>query len=495
MYKNLKIHFIGIGGIGMSGIAEVLINLGYPVSGSDTRISPMTEHLQTLGAQISYQHVSDNVISADVAVYSSAVAKDNIEIQTALKLGIPVIRRAEMLAELMRLKKYGIAVAGTHGKTTTTSLLAHVLEQNDLDPTIVIGGKLNQLGTNAKLGKGDFMVVEADESDGSFLHLSPTLTVITNIDLDHMENFKDANHYISAFDEFVSKIPFYGLCVLCAEDPKTLALAKRIDKRMQTYGFARKWDWSAEDIQQSNFKTTFKLFRAGTYVDEFAIQLMGKHNVLNALAVIAIASELGVSLPQIQKSLLEFRGVGRRLECLYQDEHILLFDDYGHHPTEIRATLEALRRAFPNRYLKVLFQPHRFTRLKYLFDDFVQCFKDADAVFLAPLYTAGEEPIRGISSQTLFDAMQGVHPRTSLLLPSDDIAQMMVSQLVDGDMILTLGAGDVTQIAKKMRKLLETQTSRVKAPGLSDSPNSAIGASDNQVVLESKPKNVGTQNG
>lgn len=470
MYKNLKIHFIGIGGIGMSGIAEVLINLGYPVSGSDMRISPMTEHLESLGAKIAYQHVSENVGLADVVVYSSAVAKDNIEIQTAHKLRIPVIRRAEMLAELMRLKKFGIAVAGTHGKTTTTSLLAHVLEQNKLDPTLVIGGKLNQLGSNAKLGKGDFMVVEADESDGSFLHLSPTLTVITNIDLDHMENFKDANHYISAFDEFVNKIPFYGLCVLCAEDPQTLALAKRIDKRVQTYGFAKKWDWSAGDIQQSHFKTTFKLYRAGTYVDEFAIQLMGKHNVLNALAVIAISSELGVSLPDIQKSLVEFKGVGRRLECLFEDDHVLLFDDYGHHPTEIRATLDALKKAFPTRYLKVLFQPHRYTRLKFLFDDFVKCFKDADEVFLAPLYSAGEDPIRGISSQTLFDAMQGVHPRVNLLQPSDDIAQTLVSQIVSGDMLLTLGAGDVTQIAKKLKRTLEIQT-------------------------ESNPKNVGHKNG
>jgi len=463
MYKNLKIHFIGIGGIGMSGIAEVLVNLGYPVSGSDIKASPSTEYLAARGVKIFLCHHSDNVQNTDVVVYSSAVTKDNIEILTAKKLGIPVVRRAEMLAELMRLKKYGIAVAGTHGKTTTTSLIAHMLEQNGFDPTLVIGGKLNQLGTNAKLGKGDFMVVEADESDGSFLHLSPTLSVITNIDLDHMENFKDDAHYISAFDEFAGKIPFYGLCVICGEDPQALALAKRLDKRVQVYGFSKEHDWSAVDIEPQGFATRFKLYHGKNCLGDFSIRLMGKHNVLNALSVIAVAFELGIPIEKIRKSLDEFTGVGRRLECVFSKNSLYVFDDYGHHPSEIRATLDAVKTSLPKHRIKVLFQPHRYSRLKFFFDDFASCFELADEVYLTPVYAAGEKPIRGISSQSLCDAMKTTHAKVEVLQAQEDPTEKFVQTLTNGEVLLVLGAGDITNIARKIGRTLQAETTATES--------------------------------
>lgn len=463
MYKRIHIHFIGIGGIGMSGIAEVLLNLGYPVSGSDIKPSAVTTRLEELGAKIHFQHHSSNVECVDVVVYSSAVAKDNIEIETALREGIPVIRRAEMLAELMRLKKFGIAVAGTHGKTTTTSILASLMQEGDLDPTLVIGGKLNQLGSNAKLGNGDFMIVEADESDGSFLHLTPTIAIVTNVDPDHMENFKDSEHYISAFDEFTSKVPFYGLVVICAEDPEAYALSKRLDRRIQTYGFSQELTWSAQNIQQEGFETNFDLYYEGQLQGRITLNLMGRHNVLNALSCIAVAYELGIPLEKIQLALKGFHGVGRRLELLYQNDGIHLFDDYGHHPTEIRATLSALKSSFDGR-LRVLFQPHRYSRLKFLFDDFVNCFELADEVHIAPLYAAGEKPIRGISSQSLYEALTTVHDHAHLVRESDRMEEILLKDLKSGDVLLTLGAGDITQVARN----LKLQFEKTQALGLEE---------------------------
>lgn len=461
MYKNLKIHFIGIGGIGMSGIAEVLLNLGYPVTGSDIKSSPTTDRLEKLGATIFFEHAKTNVNTADVVVFSSAVAKDNVEILSAQQQNIPVIRRAEMLAELMRLKKFGITVAGTHGKTTTTSLLSHILQAGQLDPTLVIGGKINQLGSNAKLGKGDFMVVEADESDGSFLHLSPTLSVITNIDPDHMENFKDTQHYINAFDEFANKIPFYGLVVICAEDTESLNLAKRLDKRIQTYGFEKTHDWSAHNLSHSAFATEFEVYRLDEKIGDVKIPLMGKHNVLNTLAAIAVANELGISFAIIEDALKSFDGVGRRLECVFESENLHVFDDYGHHPTEIKATIQAIKKAFPQKSLKVLFQPHRYSRLKFLFDDFLTCFDDVDTLLLAPLYSAGEKPIRGISSQSLSSALEQNNIPVTLLSDSDDLAAKLLETHNGNDILLTLGAGDITHVSKRIQMILKNKTKEI----------------------------------
>lgn len=456
MYKRLHIHFIGIGGIGMSGIAEVLLNLGYPVSGSDMKRSAVTSRLKELGAQIHIGHREKNIEGADVVVYSSAVNKSNEELVAAHKAKVPVIRRAEMLAELMRLTKYGIAVAGTHGKTTTTSLLASILHAGDLDPTMVIGGKLNSLKTNAKLGRGDFMVVEADESDGSFLHLLPTIAIVTNMDPDHMENFGHFDKYREAFEKFCEKLPFYGLAVLCGEHAETLTLAKKLDKRVLVYGFSKKHDYNAQNLKFAHTHSYFDLYRGEEFLGAIELSLAGRHNVLNALASIVVAMDLGVSLKKIKEALKNFQGVGRRMEILFKGSNIIAIDDYGHHPAEISATISAVRGAFAGR-LVVLFQPHRYTRTHLLYKDFLECFDLADALFLTKIYSAGEAPISGVSAKAMHTDLSKRLKECHYVASVEDAPKALVNFIKPGDIFLTLGAGDITHAGRAVAEELKSK--------------------------------------
>lgn len=449
----------------MSGIAEILLNMGYPVSGSDIKKSSTTTRLKKLGAQIHIGHKEKNIENADVVVYSSAVNKSNPEVTAAKKKNIPVIRRAEMLAEVMRLKKYGIAVAGTHGKTTTTSLLSSILYEGGIDPTMVIGGKVKDFKTNAKSGNGDFICVEADESDGSFLHLFPTIAVVTNIDPDHMENYNGFEDYKNAFKTFCEKVPFYGLVVLCGEHPETKKLSKTLDRRVVTYGFSKKFDWNAQNISYDSLTCTFELYNKETFIDNITLNLAGKHNILNSLAAICVAQEIGISKTRIRMALKKFQGVGRRLEILFKDENITAIDDYAHHPEEIKATLRALKNTLNGR-LVVLFQPHRYSRLKDLFDDFTTSFDDADQVFITKVYSAGEQPITGVNSTDLVNKMEKTHKNTAYL-SSDQVIKKINDTLKPGDVFLTLGAGDITKTAKEIAKQLKNFSKNI---------------SDNQVI-------------
>lgn len=455
MYKKLKIHFVGIGGIGMSGIAEVLLNLKYPVTGSDIKRSSTTDRLKRKGAKIFIGHKAKNVEGADVIVVSSAITKTNVELVEAKKQGIQIVLRAEMLAEIMRLAKYGIAVAGTHGKTTTTSLLSTVLHYGGLDPTVVIGGKLRSLRTNAKLGKGDYMVTEADESDGSFLKLVPTIAVVTNMDPEHMEHYGDFESYKAAFHEFCEQIPFYGLAVLCGEHPETLALSKKLDRRTSLYGFKKDYEWNARGIEFDGATSYFDLYHYDDFVSKIELGLTGRHNILNALGSIAVARELGVGITKIKKALKEFKGVGRRMEVLLDSVDYTILDDYGHHPNEIQPTLKAVRNAYAGR-LVVLFQPHRYSRTKELFDDFVNSFDLADEVILTEIYAAGETPLKGVSGTKLADAISKKRksPVHFVKEPSKILAKL-TDLIQPGDVVLTLGAGDVTQYGRQLVKNLK----------------------------------------
>ena len=455
MYKKLNIHFVGSGGIGMSGIAEVLLNLKYPVTGSDIKRSSTTDRLKRRGAKVFVGHKAKNVHGADVIVVSSAITKDNVELVEAKKLGIQVVLRAEMLAEIMRLAKYGIAVAGTHGKTTTTSLLATILHEGGLDPTSVIGGKLKSLRSNAKLGKGDFMVTEADESDGSFLKLVPTIAVVTNMDPEHMEHYGTFDKYRESFQLFCEQIPFYGLAVLCGEHPETKALSKKLDRRVSLYGFKKDYEWNARNIEFDGPFSVFDLYHFDDLVTKIKLGLTGRHNILNALGAIAVACELGVSLANIKKSLKGFKGVGRRMEVLLDSADLTVLDDYGHHPNEIQPTLQAVRNAYAGR-LVVLFQPHRYSRTKELFDEFAASFDLADEVLVTEIYAAGESPLKGISGSKLTKAIQenkGGH--VQFIKSADQILPELKKQLQPGDVLLTLGAGDVTQYGRQYVKSLK----------------------------------------
>ncbi|MCE9624497.1 MAG: UDP-N-acetylmuramate--L-alanine ligase [Deltaproteobacteria bacterium] len=453
-YQN--IHFVGIGGIGMSGIAEVLINLGYRISGSDQKRSPITARLKKKGARIYYGHKSSHVEGAHVVVISSAVRPTNPEVVAAKKSGVPVIPRAEMLAELMRLK-YGIAVAGSHGKTTTTSLVGQILTGAGLDPTMVIGGRVNSLRSNAKLGKGQFLVAEADESDGSFLKLNPTIAVITNIDPEHMEHYKDFEALKETFVEFANKVPFYGTIVACADHPTVQELIPRFQRKVVTYGLDQPADYSAEKIQQEGLRQRFQVFFRKEKLGEVVLQSPGRHSVANALAAIAAARELDVPFRKIAAALKAFRGIGRRFQVLC-DDGITVIDDYGHHPVEIRATLGALRQAFPERRLVVLFQPHRFSRTRDLFHDFTQAFGDADRVFLTEIYAAGEDPIIGVSSRALCDAMN--QEKVAYHADKKTLFSAVLEQCQPSDVLLTLGAGDITKLGHDLAKALKKNKKR-----------------------------------
>lgn len=438
-----RVHFVGIGGIGMSGIAEVLRNLGYVVSGSDLKESDVTRRLESLGAKIHSGHREENVSDVDVVVISSAVKKDNPEVVAAKRRKIPVIPRAEMLAELMRLK-YAVAIAGSHGKTTTTSMVATVLNAAGLDPTAVVGGKVNVLGSNAKLGKSDLMVVEADESDGSFLHLHPSIAVVTNIDPEHMDHYQTLDALKSAFIEFCNRVPFYGLNVLCLDNPNVQSLLPMIEKRYVTYGSSHAADYRLEGIKLDGYKSTFRAFRRETDLGEFTVQMVGAHNAMNALAVIAVAEELDVPLDTVRTALAEFGGVQRRFTVKGEAKGVTVVDDYGHHPTEVKATLAGARKAFGRRIV-VAFQPHRFTRTHDLFEDFCASFNDADLLFLTDIYAAGEQPIDGVTSEKLAEAVRAHgHRDVTWVGKRTDLVSAMQPRLQDGDIVITLGAGDIT---------------------------------------------------
>src|SRR6476620_11118899 len=401
------VHFIGVGGIGMSGLAEILRTLEFDVSGSDLREGENTRALVRLGVRIDVGHKAENVRGADVIVYSSAIDDKNPEIVRARELGVPVISRAEMLAELMRVK-YGIAIAGSHGKTTTTSLGATVLRAAGLDPTVVVGGKMAALGSNARLGAGDLLVAEADESDGSFLRLTPTVAVVTNIDPEHLDHYGSHDKIKDAFVEFAARVPFYGLAVLCLDHPHVQDLLPRVQRRYVTYGVSPQSDYAARGIQFRGLETSFNAYRRGEPLGGFTVRMPGAHNVLNCLAPIAVADELEVPLDVTKQSLATFGGVARRFTVVGQSGGVTLVDDYGHHPAEVRATIEAAQRAYPGEghRIVVAFQPHRFTRTRDLFDDFTRAFNQADVLFVTDIYPAGESPIPGTSAERLVQAIR-----------------------------------------------------------------------------------------
>jgi UDP-N-acetylmuramate--alanine ligase len=439
------VHFVGIGGIGMSGIAEVLLNLGYKISGSDLKESDVTRRLVELGARIVYGHRADNLLDSDVVVISSAVRKDNEEVVAARARKIPVIPRAEMLAELMRLK-YSVAIAGSHGKTTTTSMVASVLAAAGKDPTAVVGGKVNVIGSNARLGKSELMVVEADESDGSFLKLHPSIAVVTNIDPEHMDHYRTLDALKSAFTEFCNRVPFYGLNVLCLDHPNVQALLPHVDKRVVTYGTVHTADYRVEGISLDGYATKFRAFRHDDDLGEFTVRMVGAHNAMNALAVIAVAEELDVPLDTVRKALAEFAGVQRRFTIKGEAKGVMVVDDYGHHPAEVKATLAGARRAFGRR-LVVAFQPHRYTRTHDLLSDFVSAFNDADVLFLTNIYAAGEDPIPGVTGKSLADAVVAHgHKDVTFIERRADLAGALAQRVKEGDIVLTLGAGDITNV-------------------------------------------------
>jgi UDP-N-acetylmuramate--alanine ligase len=455
MYGKIeKIHFVGIGGIGMSGIAEVLINLGYKVSGSDLRQSDTTERLASLGGEIYIGHARENVVNVDVVVTSTAVRSDNPEVVEARQRMIPVIPRAEMLAELMRMK-YGIAIAGTHGKTTTTSMVATVLTHGGIDPTIVIGGKLNTLGTNAKLGQGKFLVAEADESDGSFLKLSPTIAVVTNIDADHLDFYSGIEEIKDTFVDFINKVPFYGLAVLCLDDRNVAEVLPRVEKRFVTYGLSSQADIRATHVRLAGNSTSFVAHYKGYRMGEVTFRMPGAHNVLNALACIAVAMELDVPFAQIQEGFARFGGVGRRFEIKGEVGEIMVVDDYGHHPAEIRATLAAGKNGWPERRLVVAFQPHRYSRTKELFDEFVTAFYDADVLIVTDIYAASEQPIEGVTAAAMVAAIRK-HGQKDVTYVADRtaVADHLQQIVKPGDICLTLGAGNIWQAGETLLERL-----------------------------------------
>ena len=462
--KNLvkRVHFVGIGGTGMCGIAEVLHNLGYQVSGSDQSQNTTTQQLKDMGIAVFHGHHAENVENVDVVVTSTAINRDNPEVQAALTEHIPVIPRAMMLAELMRFRQ-GIAIAGTHGKTTTTSLTASILGAADLDPTFVIGGKLNAAGANAQLGKGDYIVAEADESDASFLYLSPVMAVITNIDTDHMDTYDHSVDKLhQAFIDFVHRLPFYGRAFLCRESEHVRAILPKINKPFSTYGFTAESDIYASDIVAEGMQMRFTVHLKDMSVRPFEVVLNtpGQHNVLNALASIGIALACGVNVEAIQAGLLAFGGVGRRFQCyeglkLPQGGSVDLIDDYGHHPVEIAATLAAVRGAYPEQRLVLAFQPHRYTRTRDLFEDFVSVLNQADALLLTEVYPAGEAPIVAADSKALARAIR-VHGKIEPIYV-ETVAELplsLVHVLQDGDILLNMGAGNISTLPKLLKNQL-----------------------------------------
>jgi UDP-N-acetylmuramate--alanine ligase len=457
MYKRYRhIHFIGIGGVGMSGIAEILVNLGYTVSGSDQKRSDTIERLERMGVKVFIGHDAANVEGAHVVVYSSAVARENVEVAVARQRQIPVIPRAEMLAELMRLK-YGIAVAGTHGKTTTTSMVATVLAEGRLDPTIVVGGRVLSFGSNARLGQGDYMVAEADESDGSFLKLTPTVAVVTTIDAEHLDHYGTLDAVREAFVAFLNKVPFYGAAIVCLDEPNVqLLLPRVVDKRVITYGLDSSADLVARRVHLAGLTSRFEVVHRGVGLGECALKVPGRHNVANALAAIAVGLDLEIPFVTIQKALAAFAGVQRRFQVRGTTAGVTVVDDYGHHPAEIRATLAAAKAGFDGRVIAV-FQPHRYTRTFHLRDEFATAFNQADVLVVMDIYAAGETPIEGVSAADLAERIRA-HGHRHVTYLGGDRARLL-DHLCDitrpGDLVLTLGAGDVGQLGPALLARLD----------------------------------------
>jgi UDP-N-acetylmuramate--alanine ligase len=454
--KIKKIHFVGIGGSGMSGIAEVLINMGYRVSGSELRGNDASRRLATLGASVMIGHKKGNVVGVDCVVYSSAVKADNVELLEAEACQIPIIPRAEMLAELMRMK-YGIAIAGTHGKTTTTSMTAAILEVAGIDPTVVTGGKLNATGTNATLGKGDFLVAEADESDGSFLRLSPSIAVVTNIDREHMNHYNSMDEMKDAYINFMNKVPFYGCSIVCLDHPVIQSILPSLERRYVTYGLSSQADVHAKNIEKKGANTSFDIIVAGKNEGRVTVGLPGDHNVCNALAAASVAIEIGVPVKFISKGLLAFKGVERRFQVKGIAGNVMVVDDYGHHPVEIKAVLKAVKDGWRRRAV-VVFQPHRYSRTEDLFDDFITAFNDADILIITDVYAAGETPVKEYNSKTLFEAIKKHgHRAVEYIGDKSDIPARLMEITNANDMVITLGAGDVWQVGVEFLEVLEAK--------------------------------------
>jgi UDP-N-acetylmuramate--alanine ligase len=454
LQKKHRVHFVGIGGIGMSGIAEVLLNSGYVVSGSDLHDSEATQRLRKLGAQIFIGHQEENLaVNPSVVVISTAVKYSNPEVLQARRRQIPVIPRAEMLAELMRMR-YGIAVAGSHGKTTTTSMTAAVLSLAGLDPTMVIGGRVHMLGTNAKMGQGEILVAEADESDGSFLLLTPTIAVVTNIDREHMDFHQTMERLNESFLAFANKIPFYGLAVLCIDNPNVRAVLPKVRKRFATYGLSPEADFSVRDLQMKTGGVEFTVVHHGKSLGQLKLQLPGRHSATNALAAVAVAHELEIPFSRTAEALASFNGIHRRFEIKGHNRDVLIIDDYGHHPVEVRATIGAIRESW-KRPLTVIFQPHRYSRTQDLFDEFLTAFEGADRLVLTEIYAAGEDPIPGVTGEALYQAIkrQG-HMDVEFIADKASIAPQLTGRLVAGDVVLTLGAGDIYKVGDSIVEAL-----------------------------------------
>jgi len=438
----------------MSGIAELLLNLGYKVSGSDIKSSDITEHLKSLGGIIFEGHSENQISGADVVVTSSAIGSENLEVVAAGQAAIPVIPRAEMLAELMRLK-YSVVIAGAHGKTSTTSIIASVLGRGGLDPTVVIGGKLKSIDSNARLGRGDFIVAEADESDGSFLKFSPTIAVVTNIDREHLDFYKDLNAIKKVFLSFIDRIPFYGLAVLCLDNEPLQDLIPKIKKRFTTYGMSAQADFQARDVIFTGQKSSFSVYHFGERLGDVTLNLPGIHNVYNSMASIVVGIELNLPFDVIKSALETFEGVQRRIEIKGEIKGITVVDDYGHHPTEIKITLQAIKTIWPDRRKVIVFQPHRYTRTRDLFDDFTRAFYQSDMLVVLPIYPAGEKMIAGVDSQTLCEGIRS-HGHKEVICKKDfkEAILYLEETLTKGDILLTLGAGDVWKVGMEVLKLL-----------------------------------------
>ncbi|HVN06155.1 MAG TPA: UDP-N-acetylmuramate--L-alanine ligase [Bryobacteraceae bacterium] len=457
-FRRQHLHFTGIGGIGMSGIAEVLLNLGYTISGSDLKLSPITERLGAMGATIYEGHAASNVTGARALVVSSAIDERNPEVQEARRLQIPVIPRGELLAELMRLK-YGIAIAGSHGKTTTTSMTATILNHAGLDPTVMVGGRVATMGgSNARVGHSDFLVVESDESDGSFLKLAPILAIVTNIDREHLDHYASIEEIRAAFIEFVNKVPFYGAAIVCVDDDNVKTIMPSIRRRTITYGASTQADLEATEIECGPFASAFNLRYRQTELGRFELHVPGRHNVLNATAAAAVALELEVPPGQIRDALATFSGVDRRFQTRGKERGVTVIDDYGHHPTEIRATLAAAKLCGFRR-IHVLFQPHRYTRTHHLLDDFGRAFHQADTVFILDIYAASEQPIEGVSAEVVAERIrQFGHRGAEYVGTIERGVEALVGVAEEGDLVMTLGAGNVWQAGDLL-------LARLKQPG------------------------------
>ena len=465
MFLHVKnVHFVGIGGIGMSGIAEVLCDLGFSVSGSDIRRSKNTDRLEKAGARIFEGHDESNVGDAQVVVYSSAVKEGNPELLIARQKGIPVIPRAEMLAELMTLKPYAVAIAGTHGKTSTTSMVATLLTEAGVDPTAVVGGVVESLGSNAKLGASEWFVTEADESDRSFLMLYPTVAVVTNIDKEHMESYKGMDDVVQCFTDFVNKIPFYGAAVICLDDPNVQLIIPNIKRRRVTYGMTAQADVSAHDIRYTDsFGSHFTVWRGSEVLGDIELPVPGKHNIYNALAATAVALELEIPFGTIASAFGKFRNANRRFQFKGEVNGVTVVDDYGHHPTEILATLEAAKYSAGGRRTVVVFQPHRYTRTHELMDEFALAFNNADVLFVLDIYAASESPIEGITAEVLTENIRRFgHKNVSYIGALETAADIVCSELREGDLVITLGAGSVTKLSEELLEKLSSVSSEAQ---------------------------------